>query len=103
MPKTALALFAAMAAFLTGLAPAAAQTSPPQTPPADAPVVSACYAFAKAPSPPIRLARFAPGLAKEEVGLTYVGHSTFLIETAEGVAAATDFSGYAGPGVTLTS
>lgn len=42
-----------------------------------------------------RLAAVQPG----EVALTYVGHSTFLIETAEGVTAATDYNDYVRPDV----
>ncbi|RTL93310.1 hypothetical protein EJV44_16125 [Ancylobacter aquaticus] len=34
-----------------------------------------------------------------EVGLTYIGHSTFLIETAGGVTAATDYNDYVRPSV----
>jgi len=43
----------------------------------------------------LRLAALQPN----EVGITYVGHSTFLIESPQGVRAATDFNGSAG-GVT---
>ena len=35
-------------------------------------------------------------LGADEVKVTFVGHSTFRIETAEGIVAATDFSGNAG-------
>ena len=38
-------------------------------------------------------------LSANEVGLTYVGHSTFLIETAAGVRIATDYNDYVRPGV----
>ncbi|MGI9482447.1 MAG: MBL fold metallo-hydrolase [Hyphomicrobiales bacterium] len=38
-------------------------------------------------------------LAEDEVKLTFVGHSTYLIETPQGVTIATDYAGYAGPGV----
>jgi L-ascorbate metabolism protein UlaG (beta-lactamase superfamily) len=33
-------------------------------------------------------------LERGQVGVTYVGHSTFLIETAEGIKAATDYNDY---------
>ena len=36
---------------------------------------------------------------KEEVTIRFVGHSTFLITSPEGVTIATDYNGYAGPGV----
>ena len=35
----------------------------------------------------------------EEVTIDYVGHSTFLITTPEGYTIATDYAGFAGPGV----
>jgi L-ascorbate metabolism protein UlaG (beta-lactamase superfamily) len=35
----------------------------------------------------------------EEVTIRFVGHSTFLITTPQGVTIATDYNGYAGPGV----
>ncbi|MDJ0932841.1 MBL fold metallo-hydrolase [Breoghania sp.] len=35
-------------------------------------------------------------LSPHEVGITFVGHSTFLIESAAGVTIATDYNGYAG-------
>lgn len=60
-----------------------------------------CFPVARmdvAPSPgPIRLAATAsPGLAASEGGLrlTYLGHSSFLIETPEAVTAVTDYNGY---------
>jgi L-ascorbate metabolism protein UlaG (beta-lactamase superfamily) len=41
-----------------------------------------------------------PPLNYDEVRIRYVGHSTFLITTPEGHQIATDFTGYAGQGVT---
>ncbi|MEM8839635.1 MAG: MBL fold metallo-hydrolase [Pseudomonadota bacterium] len=38
------------------------------------------------------------GLQPFEVSITYVGHSTFRVEDATGVVAATDYAGNAGPG-----
>ncbi len=35
----------------------------------------------------------------EEVSIRFIGHSTFLITTPAGVTIATDYAGYAGPGV----
>lgn len=44
-------------------------------------------------------AAFAPGeLGDDEVGITYVGHSAFRIETPKGVAIVTDYAGYSGEG-----
>jgi L-ascorbate metabolism protein UlaG (beta-lactamase superfamily) len=37
-------------------------------------------------------------LAADEVGITFVGHSTFRIETPDGIVAATDYAGRAGLG-----
>jgi L-ascorbate metabolism protein UlaG (beta-lactamase superfamily) len=57
---------------------------------------SECLALAEG------LARVQPAalsvasLAEGEVNVTFVGHSTFRIETAKGVVAATDFNGNAG-------
>jgi hypothetical protein len=33
-------------------------------------------------------------LARDEVGLTFIGHSTFLIETLHGIRIATDYNDY---------
>lgn len=35
-------------------------------------------------------------LARDEVRITYIQHATYLIESPEGVVAATDYAGYAG-------
>ncbi|KQV66380.1 MBL fold metallo-hydrolase [Rhizobium sp. Root1220] len=65
--------------------------------------VSQCQAVAQA-IPKATFASFsrAPplvpaGAAEETVTLTYVGHSTFLIETPAGVSIATDYSGWYTP------
>lgn len=47
---------------------------------------------------PIRKASLKPG----ELSLTFVGHSTFLIETPQGVSAATDYNDYVRPRGTPT-
>lgn len=41
--------------------------------------------------------KFAAAPASETVRLTYIGHSTFLIETPVGVTIATDYNGYVRP------
>ena len=38
-----------------------------------------------------------PALADDEVRMHFVGHSTYVIETADGFTAATDFTGFVGP------
>ncbi|HSG94894.1 MAG TPA: MBL fold metallo-hydrolase [Afifellaceae bacterium] len=64
--------------------------------------VSRCLAVAEA-VPQAQFAAFSPAapvaLTQGEARLTYVGHSTFLIESTEGVRIATDFTGFAGAGV----
>ncbi|MGF7158921.1 L-ascorbate metabolism protein UlaG (beta-lactamase superfamily) [Rhodoligotrophos appendicifer] len=67
--------------------------------PAGAQGMSHCLAVADG-SPPSALSLFRTvALEADQVGLTFVGHSTFLIETPKGVRIATDFAGYAGSGV----
>lgn len=79
-----------------------AETAP--TPPEERKITeSLCYAFANDAHPLIQRANFQPEITTDkQVGVTYIGHSTFLIQTAAGVTIATDFSGWAGPGVTPT-
>ena len=62
------------------------------------PLRSECLAMANAP-PRALPASFQRVAAKgnekpEEVAITYVGHSTYYIDTPGGVRIATDFSGY---------
>ncbi|MBS7539772.1 MBL fold metallo-hydrolase [Ancylobacter lacus] len=58
---------------------------------------------ARLPPLPARAARAIPAdfrlaaLQPDQVSLTFVGHSTFLIETAGGVTAATDYNDYVRP------
>jgi L-ascorbate metabolism protein UlaG (beta-lactamase superfamily) len=59
---------------------------------------SSCYAFVEG-VPGVRYATLGPIAARaQEVAITYVGHSTFRIETEGGVVIATDFFGAAGAG-----
>jgi Beta-lactamase superfamily domain len=56
--------------------------------------------FAKLPPlPALVQARVAPaaGLSTSEARITFVGHSTFLIESSEGVKVATDYNDYVRP------
>ena len=93
----------ALSTLISGPAAFAQSTSPFATPETEQPRVvnSICYAFAQnspIPGPKIWRAALLPeAVAPNEVGLAYVGHSTFLIETASGITVATDYAGYAGP------
>lgn len=68
-------------------------------PAAAANLQSHCIALANL-DPDLHYAALGDGLETDEVRLNYIGHSTYLIETASGLSIATDFTGYAGPGVT---
>lgn len=96
MPRLILLTFAAIALvhFLWSM-PAHAQSTRP--------LVSQCQAIARA-LPDVTFASLKPppasdvrAAANEEVNITYVGHSTFLIETPGGVSIATDYSGWYAP------
>jgi len=68
------------------------------------PVASRCLAVAQsAPKTlPVSYIPVQEGLAPpavEEVAIRFVGHSTFLITSPQGVTIATDYNGYAGAGV----
>lgn len=57
---------------------------------------SHCIALAQG-TPGVRFTALSgPDLASDEVRLHYVGHSTYLLETAGGITVATDFTGWAG-------
>lgn len=47
----------------------------------------------------IEFAAFGEGLEPEEVRLSYIGHSTYFIETPSGLGIATDYTGFVGEGV----
>ncbi|MDP2618831.1 MAG: MBL fold metallo-hydrolase [Hyphomicrobiales bacterium] len=71
-----------------------------------APVIQAAFRpAAQAQDPGARsdarplLAQAGRALEANETRLTYIQHSTFLIESAQAVRIATDYTGYAGPGV----
>lgn len=69
--------------------------------PAARAAVDRCIAIAKAPGFRfVQQARYEPtALKSDEVSLTYVGHSTFLIESPRGVRVATDYNDYVRPTV----
>jgi L-ascorbate metabolism protein UlaG (beta-lactamase superfamily) len=60
---------------------------------------SDCLATAENPARVIRSAVAPAQLTERQVSITYVDHSTFLIESAGGVTIATDYAGFAGAGV----
>lgn len=57
---------------------------------------SDCLAMAQAPASAVPVRFSSVALEADQVQLTFLGHSTFLIESAGGVRIATDYSGYAG-------
>ncbi|AJY48189.1 Zn-dependent hydrolase [Martelella endophytica] len=62
------------------------------------PPVSQCQAIAER-LPDVKFASLAPvAYEAPEVAITFVGHSTFLIETPGGLRIATDYSGFSLPG-----
>lgn len=58
---------------------------------------SNCFAYVER-KPDVVPVAFAPAQVAGAVDVTYIGHSTFRLETPAGVVIATDFNGYAGPG-----
>lgn len=66
-------------------------------------IPSTCIAMANV-LPNVIYANLTPdfvgsGVKAPEVTITFAGHSTYVIETPEGVTIATDYNGWAGPGV----
>lgn len=64
-----------------------------------APVTSKCLAVAQNLSPVMPVAYRKAALENNQVRVTFVGHSTFVIESPGGVRAATDYAGWHGAGV----
>lgn len=60
-------------------------------------LASNCIAYVEQ-RPGVIPVSFAPVQASGSVEITYVGHSTFRLETPAGVVIATDYNGYAGRG-----
>ena len=56
-------------------------------------LASHCIALAEGAFDRVTFAQFGEGLEAEEVRLTYINHSTFLLETPGGYAIATDYTG----------
>lgn len=59
-------------------------------------LVSECLAMAQGPASLVPVQFTPTALEADQVQLTFLGHSTFLIESAGGVRIATDYAGYAG-------
>lgn len=91
MLKTILPLILALSAAVFAALPAQpAENFPP----------SKCTAIAQA-IPKVRLVSFSnAAVTAPEVRITFAGHSTYVVETPSGVSIATDYSGWAGAGVT---
>src|SRR5262245_16735812 len=67
--------------------------------PASAQVADRCLAVSEAPSR-VRPASFRlAALQSSEARLTFVGHATWLIESAGGISVATDYNDYIRPSV----
>ena len=81
-PLAVLSVLAVLAAAL----PAAAQERTP----------SHCIALSEAGPERLHRAAFGTPIAAETVRLNYVDHATFVLETAGGLTAATDFTGFLG-------
>lgn len=64
-----------------------------------APKQSRCLAVANAPLRAIPASLQINTLKQNEVRITFIGHSTFLIESPVGIKIATDYTGFAGPGI----
>src|SRR5512145_1790802 len=67
--------------------------------PAAAQAADRCFAVSQTPSLIVPAAVQLAALAAHEVRLTFVGHATWLIESAGGVRIATDYNDYVRPSV----
>ena len=83
----------AMALFCLGRSPASAQQLSPEEEP-----VSQCLAIARGIGG-VQYASLTPvAMQSGEVSITYIGHSTFRMETGGGIVIATDYAGNYGQG-----
>jgi L-ascorbate metabolism protein UlaG (beta-lactamase superfamily) len=89
---------AIIAAVVIGSMPARAQGVAPAQPSARPDMMDSCPGLV-AEHPPFRSLVRRVALNADQVRLTYIGHSTFLIETPQGVRIATDYNGYVKPPV----
>jgi L-ascorbate metabolism protein UlaG (beta-lactamase superfamily) len=76
-----------------------AQSATPQPPEAKPEMTESCPGLVAAERPPFMPVAVRPGLAPHEARITYVGHSTFLIESPKLVRIATDYNDYVRPPV----
>jgi L-ascorbate metabolism protein UlaG (beta-lactamase superfamily) len=93
-----------LAASLFGIScvAASAQFAAPQAPEAKPEMIETCPGLVASERPHVLPAASRPGaLAPNEARITYVGHSTFLIESPKLVRIATDFNDYVRPPVVL--
>jgi L-ascorbate metabolism protein UlaG (beta-lactamase superfamily) len=94
---------AAAGTVLTAAGQASAQGAAPPAPKPE--MVEACPGLIAARSPVLVPAAFRSGtfhlaaLARDQVRITYIGHSTFLLESPQLVRAATDYNDYVRPPV----
>jgi L-ascorbate metabolism protein UlaG (beta-lactamase superfamily) len=58
--------------------------------------VSECLAIAEGPARVQPVAYQPAAIAENQVQVTYIGHSTFIIESHQGIKVATDYAGYSG-------
>jgi L-ascorbate metabolism protein UlaG (beta-lactamase superfamily) len=94
---TRLTILAAGLFGISGLE-AAAQSAAPQVPGAMPQMIESCPGLVASNRPQALPAAFRPAaLAPNEARITYVGHSTFLIESPKLVRIATDFNDYLRP------
>jgi L-ascorbate metabolism protein UlaG (beta-lactamase superfamily) len=89
-------LLAAIAAAVIGSTPALAQGAAPAPPSVKPEMTEACPGLI-AQRPPFRSLVRRVALNADQVRLSYIGHSTFLIETPQLVRIATDYNGYVKP------
>jgi L-ascorbate metabolism protein UlaG (beta-lactamase superfamily) len=98
--RAIVASFAGLAAVaLTSVVamPAAAQT-PAKPPAAKSEMAEFCPGMIAGTKPRVMPAAFRPtALAPQEVRITYIGHSTFLLESPQLVRIATDYNDYVKP------
>lgn len=71
-----------------------------QAPPAVAQLSDRCLAVSQAPARILPALLHPAGLKPAEVRLTFVGHATWLIESAGGIRIATDYNDYVRPAIT---
>ncbi|MPZ57088.1 MAG: hypothetical protein GEU91_11445 [Rhizobiales bacterium] len=82
-------------AIAVSLTPALA---PAQSPPAKPEIIESCPGLIAGPIPRIIPAAFRPAaLSPHEARITYLGHSSFLLESPQAVRIVTDYNGYNRP------